>query len=871
MNTNTHEIVLGTPALVPEEGFLLGNGDLSVSVYQGVDELRFRLGKGDVWDRRLNFSRDPKPAHIQEVARGILEEGWTCGAYGGPVKAAKGDAADPARMREICQGCPPSYHEYPFPCPKPVAELAVRFPGDLPGLEVTQRLIIETGRLEVTCRWRNGACLKVAAVVHPEINRLSLRWQLDGWEGGNRYGGQFAGLPEPLPVWFSLYRRADPEIGVFARRHANASRHPGFTGYAKGGAPPLPPPELVTVGERPVLLQRFPEDTLFPGGFACAAAAGGAGLTARPAEAGPEGAAIHLLPASAALTGELTVAVATSGDLEHPGPDALGVSEAAAAARMVTATENAGFARDADAAARAASGFWGQSRVRLGDAFLENLWYSTLHAKRCVLRRGKVPPGLFLPSTLRDYGLWHGDYHTNYNLQSIFLGDYTANHAELGDAYFTAIQYFLEIGRKIARDYYGCRGAFIQLTGYATHPQEDPIGTVPMGRMAYMTGWVAAHYFSRWRHTLDRAWLEQQGYPVVRDLALFYTDFLKKGDDRLYHAFPSNQGEDGFTGAAKPYTDRAQVMRHVRYCLQAALEMAAVLEADASLQTEWRERLTFLAPEDGDPDRQRRVTPDERFRCLAPEFLGFDGTLPPRDPARPPAFLQPGHEFHDWYPGKIPYEWSTHLRNGAWEPARDWPALKALLERWVHPNGLLWAMALANYGRLGGWTESLGIIGAIQDLLMQSWSGVIELFPGWPRHLDAAFETLRAEGAFLVTAAWQGGRVTSVEIISEAGAACALRNPWPGRAVMIHEVETGTAHPIQEEEGGSFCFPTRSGHRYRLIPRMPPGVEGESITVDHRRGPSISVERVDGHRRLSTVIDGYRRLLYTFRTPLHSG
>jgi hypothetical protein len=258
MNPPTHEIVLTTLALVPEEGFLLGNGDLSVSVYQGVDEIRFRLGKGDVWDRRLNFSRDPKPAHIQEVARGILEEGWKCGPYGGTVEATKGAAADPVRMREICQGCPPSCHEYPFPCPKPVAELAVRFPGDLLGLEVTQRLIPETGRLEVTCRWHNGVRLELAAVVHPELNRLSLRWQLNGWEGGNRYGGRFFGLPEPLAVWFSLYRWTDPEIGVFARRHANACRHPGFTGYAKGGAPPLPPPELVTVGELPVLLQRFP-------------------------------------------------------------------------------------------------------------------------------------------------------------------------------------------------------------------------------------------------------------------------------------------------------------------------------------------------------------------------------------------------------------------------------------------------------------------------------------------------------------------------------------------------------------------------------------------------------------------------------------
>ena len=83
-------LTLTTPIQFPEEGFLLGNGDLSVSVHQTGDTIRLRLGKGDVWDRRADFSNDPKPTHIAEVAAGILEEGWTCGPYGGPVYAARG-------------------------------------------------------------------------------------------------------------------------------------------------------------------------------------------------------------------------------------------------------------------------------------------------------------------------------------------------------------------------------------------------------------------------------------------------------------------------------------------------------------------------------------------------------------------------------------------------------------------------------------------------------------------------------------------------------------------------------------------------------------------------------------------------------------
>ena len=56
-----HEIVLDEPIAVAEEGLIIGNGDLSCSIYQDGDETVFRLGKGDVWDRRIDYSTSPKP------------------------------------------------------------------------------------------------------------------------------------------------------------------------------------------------------------------------------------------------------------------------------------------------------------------------------------------------------------------------------------------------------------------------------------------------------------------------------------------------------------------------------------------------------------------------------------------------------------------------------------------------------------------------------------------------------------------------------------------------------------------------------------------------------------------------------------------
>ena len=65
----------------PENGLMLGNGDLAVSIYQTEDLLIWRFGKNDVWDRRLDLSDCPEPAHIEELARGIRDEKWVSHGY----------------------------------------------------------------------------------------------------------------------------------------------------------------------------------------------------------------------------------------------------------------------------------------------------------------------------------------------------------------------------------------------------------------------------------------------------------------------------------------------------------------------------------------------------------------------------------------------------------------------------------------------------------------------------------------------------------------------------------------------------------------------------------------------------------------------
>jgi len=77
----------------------------------------------------------------------------------------------------------------------------------------------------------------------------------------------------------------------------------------------------------------------------------------------------------------------------------------------------------------------------------------------------------------------------------------------------------------------------------------------------------------------------------------------------------------------------------------------------------------------------------------------------------------------------------------------------------------------------------------LQEMLLQSHSGVIELFPAVPAAWkDVDFRGLRARGAFLVTAGLKAGRIQEITIYSEKGARLRLRNPFQGKPFRLNGV-----------------------------------------------------------------------------------
>jgi alpha-L-fucosidase 2 len=105
----------------------------------------------------------------------------------------------------------------------------------------------------------------------------------------------------------------------------------------------------------------------------------------------------------------------------------------------------------------------------------------------------------------------------------------------------------------------------------------------------------------------------------------------------------------------------------------------------------------------------------------------------------------------------------------------------------------------------------------LNECMLQSYSGIIRLFPNTLNLGAARFERLRCVGAFLVNAAYDGKTVTTFEVLSEQGMPLQFASPWPGRQVrVIRSRDKKVVQPVQAREVEVWNFPTESGERYSI-------------------------------------------------------
>lgn len=801
-----HSIVRRLPTPDFFEGMLLGNGDIGVCLVVRPDALGLHFGKLDVWDIRVSEEHIRHLLPFDKVLE-MWRRASERAKQAGRPEAIYLEQED-AELAEYVKKMRSSYAQ-PWPRPWPCGTLWLHWDARHIAIE-RQELDISTGLYTLLASYddlRGGRARRALEC-------------LVAWSTGHVW------ISGDVPVRsIAYYPHVDRETGMPAPELGPAANgflcHQVLPATAPTAEQPKPGPS--------------PEDRSFS---LCAHLTGGWSLTPGGERRGAPG----VRPGGPWTTGsgpaerprayfERTpegawrVDVVLVSSLDHPQPR----QQAAAEARRL-ASVPAGRLREETAGAWRA--FWSQSAVELEDRELERIWYHNQYWLACCLRPGKVAPGLFGNWCAGNIGTaWHGDYHMNYNTQQVFWGVFSSNHVEQHLPYVDLVEKLMPMAEWNARVQFGLPGAYFPHSAYPVPSNVNPYPVPPWGYEICETPWTVQSLWWHYQYTLDEDYLRRV-YPLMKAAADFLVAYATKGGDGKYHIAPSVSPENwGLTVDFRLNRDPIIDLALTEFLLDAMLEASEVLGRDQQLRPRWREIRENLAPyPEGEGPYGRvwldvadapaewvynvPVTTAPVFPC---EQVGLDRRQELLEIARRTARtvrLEGGNDLVwqplvrarlgmldlDWFKREVRY---SQIPNGV---AND--RVRQIGGRYRDSTSFDFMM------RMGIWTENLSLPAVLNECLLQSTHGVIRLFPNTTNLGKARFHRLRAKGAFLVSAAWNGHAVTEVEILSEKGATARIASPWPDPAVFSENREV----PFRLADG-ILEFATRPGERYRIMRR----------------------------------------------------
>jgi hypothetical protein len=501
--------------------------------------------------------------------------------------------------------------------------------------------------------------------------------------------------------------------------------------------------------------------------------------------------------------------------------------------------------------------------------------------------RGKFPPryGCMIWSTEGDLHHWGAQHWWN-NVSFYYHGLLPANRLELMDPMFNMYSGMHDACALAARQQWGSKGIFIPETvffdglaklpddiaeemrelyllrkpwsqrskrfrefAFAKHPHNGrwnwknyggwvdgrwvytEKGQGPYGHCVHLfsaTAKIAYLFWQRYEYTLDKQWLRDRTYPMVKGVAEFYRNYpnVKKGRDGKYHIYYVNNNES-WRGYRRDTMDEIAAMRGI---LPVAVRASDILGVDAELRAAWRDLLDNLAPlpttpgQEGGPPRYSSHRP----------FYTYDlVTLETKDPEVVRLAKA------TFFPNGIDSKRGIHILDRT-PIAAAMLGQPDIIKAWL-PNQIRCLTpetdfcyfvqtgrtgVLANRMTLREGVNAIGVqrLGIISDALHLALcqsvppgpgqESVIRVFAAWPKDWDAEY-TLLCRGGFLVTSSMQKGQIEFVEVNSQLVGECRLRNPWGVDEVTLYR----DGKKWKNMDGPLLIFQTRKNQVFVVVPK----------------------------------------------------
>lgn len=438
--------------------------------------------------------------------------------------------------------------------------------------------------------------------------------------------------------------------------------------------------------------------------------------------------------------------------------------------------------------------YWAQSSIQLPDSILNRQYVNEMYKFGSAARENSYPIPLQSVWTADNGKLppWKGDYHHDLNTQLSYWPCYTGNHLTEGLGYLNTLWNQRETNKRYTKQYFEKNG--LNVPGVSTLLGEPMGGWIQYSMSPTISAWLGQHFYLHYKYSGDKQFLKDRAYPYIKDVATFLEEFTTVDTDGV-RKLPLSSSPEIFDNSIhawfKTYTNYDLALVH--FAFNAASELASDLQLTDEA-THWNTLKQQLP--DFDVDEAGGLTFAKGFpyeqshrhfsNAMAIHPLGIiDWSKGEKDQRIIKATIANLDKFGPDYWCGYSYSWLGNMKARAFDGQGAAEALRTFaqcfcLKNTFHANGdqTKSGKSLFTY-RPFTLEGNFAFAAGIQEMLMQSHTGIVRIFPAIPADWnDVSFSNLRAYGAFLVSAERKGGEVVRVEVIAEKGGVLKLANPF---------------------------------------------------------------------------------------------
>lgn len=429
--------------------------------------------------------------------------------------------------------------------------------------------------------------------------------------------------------------------------------------------------------------------------------------------------------------------------------------------------------------------YWAQSSVSLPDTMLQKQYQNEMYKFASASRENSYPISLQAVWTADNGKLppWKGDYHHDLNTQLSYWPAYTGNHLSEGLGYLNTLWNQRDVYKQYTRQYFETEG--MNVPGVATLTGEPMGGWIQYSMSQTVGAWLAQHFYLHWKYSADRTFLKERAYPFIKDVAIFLEQISEvdaQGVRRLEFSSSPEIFDNSLQAWFKDMTNYDLSLMH--FLFKAAAELAEELQLNDEA-AHWAELKAQLP--DLDLDETGSLTFAKGFpyedshrhfsHALAFHPLGLIDWSDGEESRRIiRATLKKLEDYGpDWWCG-YSYSWFGNMKARAMDGEGAAEALRTFaqcfcLPNTFHANGDQTKSGKSRFTYRPFTLEgNFAFAAGIQEMLLQSHTGVVNVFPAVPESWkNVSFEKLRAMGGFLISAKKENGAISEVKAYSEQG------------------------------------------------------------------------------------------------------